>query len=163
MSSPEPPLRLAALLRFALEDARRRIYAGVADAGYRDIRPAHITLFRWPGPEGRRPTEIAAGGQISKQRANDLLRDLERLGYLELEPDPTDSRARIIRLTERGADVYAITSAIQSEIEQDWAESIGPDDVERVREGLRRVVEEGPSYVAARRGLRGDPSAGRAR
>jgi DNA-binding MarR family transcriptional regulator len=100
---------------------------------------------------------VAAGGQISKQRANDLLRDLERLGDLELEPDPTDSRARIIRLTKRGADVYAITSAIQSEIEQDWAESIGPAEVERVREGLRRVVEEGPSSAAARRRLRRDP------
>src|SRR6188472_3376502 len=102
MSSPEwhdPTVPgIGALLRFALHDVRERIYAGVARAGFDDIRAAHITLFRWPGPDGRRPTEVAADAQISKQRVNDLLRDLERAGYLQLRADPTDQRARIIEL-----------------------------------------------------------------
>jgi hypothetical protein len=43
-------LQVGALLRLALDDVRRRIYEGVVGAGFGDVRPAHVTLFRWPGP-----------------------------------------------------------------------------------------------------------------
>src|SRR5919201_7062772 len=103
-----PPLPIGALMRFGLHEIRARIYAGVVAAGFDDVRPAHVTLFRWPGPDGRRPTEVAADVQISKQRVNDLLRDLEQLYYLCLERDPIDSRARIIRLTPRGRGLHQV-------------------------------------------------------
>jgi hypothetical protein len=83
-TTDQPPMPVGALLRFGLDEIRRRIYGAVVAAGYRDLRPAHVTLFRWPGPDGRRPTEIAADVQLSKQRLNDLLRDLEARGYLRL-------------------------------------------------------------------------------
>src|SRR6185437_7901979 len=92
-SNDRPPIQIGALLRLALDDLRRRIHEGVAAAGFDDVRPAHTTLFRWPGPDGRRPTEIAADVQISKQAVNDLLRDLEQRGYLERHPDPSDNWA----------------------------------------------------------------------
>jgi hypothetical protein len=38
---------------------RERIYEGVVAAGLTDVRPVHVTLFRWPGPDGMRPTDLA--------------------------------------------------------------------------------------------------------
>src|SRR5690242_20675745 len=101
-----PPLAIGALLRFALDDIRGRIYDGVVADGFTDVRPAHVTLFRWPGPDGARPTELAAAAHISKQSVNDRLGELERLGYLTRERDPADSRARIVRLTARGRRLH---------------------------------------------------------
>ena len=75
---------------------------GVAAAGFDDITPAHISMFRYPTLDWRRPTEIAGQLQISKQSVHELLTHLERQGYLDREPDPTDGRARIVRLTDRG-------------------------------------------------------------
>jgi len=66
------------------------------------------------------PTDVAADVQISKQRMNDLLRDLERLGYLWLEPDPRDQRARIIRLTSRGKAVHETAVGVHARLEQEW-------------------------------------------
>ena len=57
---------------------------------------------QWPGPGGERPSVIAERAGVSKQAVNHVLRDLEHLGYLELRPDPDDSRARLVELTERG-------------------------------------------------------------
>jgi DNA-binding MarR family transcriptional regulator len=143
MSSPEwhdPTVPgIGALLRFALHDVRERIYAGVARAGFDDIRAAHITLFRWPGPDGRRPTEIAADAQISKQRVNDLLRDLEATGYLERHPDPTDDRGRIIRLTERGWRLWETGLAHHRELEDEWAAAVGPERWRQVRAALADI------------------------
>jgi DNA-binding MarR family transcriptional regulator len=139
-NTPWPPLPIGALLRFALDEIRRRIYDGVVAGGFDDLRPAHVTLFRWPGPEGRRPTEVAADVQLSKQRVNDLLRDLEQLGYLRLEPDPTDSRARIVRLTKRGHALHRLAVAIHDGIEREWAGIVGERSYRELGGTLNRLV-----------------------
>src|SRR3954454_14239825 len=89
-----PSLAIGALLRFALDDVRSRIYDGVVEAGFTDVRDVHVTLFRWPGPDGMRPTELAAAVGLSKQAVNDRLGDLDRLGYLPRAPGPGGRAAR---------------------------------------------------------------------
>jgi DNA-binding MarR family transcriptional regulator len=131
---------MGALLRFALHELRARIYGAVAAAGFDDVRPVHVTLFRWPGPDGRRPTEIAADAQISKQAVNDRLGDLERLGYLERHPDPSDDRARIVRLTERGRRLHRVAIDVQVELEAEWAQAVGADRYRVMREALHDIV-----------------------
>ncbi len=135
-----PPLPIGALLRFGLHEIRSRIYAAVLAAGFEDVRAAHVTLFRWPGPDGRRPTEIAADARISKQRVNDLLRDLEALGYLELERDPSDRRARIVRLTERGRRLHKTAVREHAAIEAEWRQAIGEHRFKQVRSGLAELT-----------------------
>lgn len=139
-----PPLPIGALLRFGVHEIRSRIYAGVLAAGFDDLRPAHVTLFRWPGPDGRRPTEVAADAQLSKQRVNDLLRDLEQLAYLRLERDRTDSRARIIRLTARGRRLHAAAVGVHAQIEDEWRQTIGPQRYEHLRQMLAELM--GPRH-----------------
>src|SRR5436190_20575223 len=139
--SSAPPQQVGALLRLLLHDLRARIYEGVVAAGFDDVRPAHVTLFRWPGPDGRRPTEIAADTQITKQAVHDLLRDLEDLGYLEREPDPTDNRARIIRLTPRGKKLHGAAVGIHAQVEDEWARELGEREFARLREKLSRLVD----------------------
>lgn|SRR5436190_21968810 len=138
VTSEIPSLPIGALLRFALDGVRERIYEGVRAAGFDDVRPAHVTLFRWPGPDGRRPTEVAADVQISKQRVNDLLRDLEALGYLRLGPDPSDSRARIIQLTARGRRLHEAAVSVHERVEEEWASTIGARRFEQLRVALTR-------------------------
>jgi DNA-binding MarR family transcriptional regulator len=135
-----PPVPIGALLRFAIDDVRARIFDGVSAAGFDDVRPAHVTLFRWPGPHGRRPTEVAADTQLSKQRVNDLLRDLERRGYLHLESDPDDNRARIIRLTGRGKRLHKTAVGIHAQIEAEWEAALGTRRFEQLRSTLRRLT-----------------------
>jgi DNA-binding MarR family transcriptional regulator len=144
-----PPQQIGALLRFLLHDVRDRIYEGVVAAGFDDLRPAHVTLFRWPGPDGRRPTEVAADAQITKQALNDLLRDLEERGYLERHPDPSDNRARIIRLTRRGKRLHKVAVDIHAHVEDEWAARLGRKEFEKLRDQLVRLVD-GVSQPAPR-------------
>ncbi|HEY9456526.1 MAG TPA: helix-turn-helix domain-containing protein, partial [Gaiella sp.] len=51
--------------------------------GFADFDAAYLTVFQYPGPQGRRPSDLAARLLISKQALNYLLGELERLGYLE--------------------------------------------------------------------------------
>jgi DNA-binding MarR family transcriptional regulator len=139
-----PPVPIGALLRFGLHEIRRRIYEGVRDAGFDDVRPAHVTLFRWPGPDGRRPTQIAADVQLSKQRVNDLLRELEALGYLGLEPDLSDNRARTVRLSSRGRALHEVAVATHARVEDEWAQIVGEARYRSARATLADLVANLP-------------------
>jgi DNA-binding MarR family transcriptional regulator len=92
----------------------------VRAAGYADVTTAMIALFRFAGMDGRRPGAIAATARLSKQATNDMLRELERLGYVERHPDPTDGRARIIRLTKRGKALDAAVWEAGRQVEHSW-------------------------------------------
>jgi DNA-binding MarR family transcriptional regulator len=130
-------------MRFGLHEIRARIYSQVVAAGFDDLRPAHVTLFRWPGPDRRRPTAIAADAQISKQRVNDLLRDLERLGYLRLEPDRTDGRARIVRLSARGRGLHRVAVEVHVAIEDEWKREVGARRYSQMRATLAELLAPG--------------------
>ena len=73
--------------------------------GFDDLEAAHLAVLQYPGPQGLRPSELAASVGMSKQAVNYQLGQLERLGYLVREPDPGDQRSKRIVLTERG---YAV-------------------------------------------------------
>ena len=83
-----PPL-IGALLRIPWEATQRRMLERLHERGFDDLDAAHLNVFQYPGPQGARPTELAARLRISKQALNYLLGELERLGYLERRPTPT--------------------------------------------------------------------------
>ncbi len=134
------PPAIGALLRLAWQAARERIYEGVLEAGYTDLSRAHVLLFRWPTIDGLRPSELATRNQLSRQSINDLLSDLEKRGYLERTPDPTDGRARIVRLTERGWDLSQVLNDTGFATEGEWARVIGEARFAEFRDTLCELV-----------------------
>jgi DNA-binding MarR family transcriptional regulator len=107
-------------LRLAYEHGRNEMLTRVRASGHPDVTTAMIALFRFAGVHRRRPGEIAATARLSKQATNDMLRELERLGYLERHSDPTDGRARIIRLTQRGRALDEAVWQAGRDVEQSW-------------------------------------------
>lgn len=144
MSTPTrkiPPPQIGALLRVAWEDLQADVLRGQHEAGFDDIRESHWTLLRYPGPDGLRPSELAQRTGLSKQAINNLLRELEVLGYVRLEPDPGDRRARLIRLTERGWAVYELGSKLSRKVGRRWAKTVGEDRFREFEAVLRDIVE----------------------
>ncbi len=110
------------------------------DHGYTDLVPAHLIILRYPGPDGRRPGEIAAQSGMSKQAVNYLLGQLEALGYLERHAARGDQRLRVVRLTRRGrAALRTIRDAVRA-VEEEWAQGLGRDDLEQLRALLTRLA-----------------------
>lgn len=120
-------------------------------AGFPDVTYAHLPIFRREGSDGRRPTEIAARTQLSKQTVNDILGQLGRAGYLTREPHPDDGRARVVRLTERGRALDAAIWEAGRAVEQAWKERIGDEAWGVFREVLDRLAQAdaGPRGPAA--------------
>ena len=78
---------------------------------------------------------------MTKQAANYLLGELERLGYLERRVDPEDRRSKRIALTPRGEKAgLAIRDAVH-EVERDWEARLGRERFAELRDLLRELVE----------------------
>jgi DNA-binding MarR family transcriptional regulator len=133
-----PPL-LGALLRVPTDAIRAHMLRSLHAAGFTDLVPAHLVVLRYPGPEGLRPVEVAGNSGMTRQATNYLLNQLEELGYLVRREDPEDPRAKRIHLTERGAAVGRTIRAAVREIEEEWAQALGRDDLEQLRALLTRL------------------------
>ena len=135
-----PPL-IGALLRMPGDVVRRRMLTALQERGFTDIVPAHLPLMRWPGPQGQRPSDIAAQVDMTKQAVNYLLGQLEGLGYVERRPDAGDQRSRRVHLTPRGREAGQTMRDAVSELEAEWSALLGRDDFEQLRTLLIRLNE----------------------
>lgn len=111
----------------------------LAERGFGDFRPAHGTIGQHIADRGSRVTDLAELAQITKPSVVYLVNDLERLGYVERVPDPADGRAKLVRLTPRGAQAQSVAREIIVQIERDWAGAVGRADFAALRELLERL------------------------
>ncbi len=147
-SMPDGPLNseiglplIGALLRMPVDRIRRTVVQALHDDGFDDITPAHTAVLKWPGPQGRRPVELAADAGMSKQAMNYLLGQLEALGYIERVVDPEDVRSRRVYATERGMSTVRTIRGAVTELERDWESRLGEDDWRELKRILRRLNE----------------------
>jgi DNA-binding MarR family transcriptional regulator len=139
-NSFRPPL--IRLLDVGLGAFSEELTRRVSETRFSDIRLTHGCVFGNIDPEGTRLTDLAERAFMTKQSVGEVVSDLEQRGYVERVPDPTDGRAKIIRLTERGREAMALGRGIIDEIEREWAERYGAERVAALREALEAVTAE---------------------
>ena len=121
------------LLRAPLQEVVKRVSEGLAEAGFDDIRPAHTVVFQHIKADGSRLSELAERAQLTKQSMAYLVDYLEACGYLQRRPDPTDRRAALICLTERGWDEVRCALGIIASIEEEWTRRLGKRRMAQLR------------------------------
>jgi DNA-binding MarR family transcriptional regulator len=132
-----PLIGLLAEVKDAISD---ELYSRLHEMGHGGIRPAHGCVFGFIDRGGGvRLTALADRSGLTKQAVGEAVADLERLGYVERVPDPSDGRAKIIRLTERGGQVAAAAEEIFADIERRFAAEVGDERLVEFRDTLRRI------------------------
>lgn len=141
---PGAPL-IGALLRMPWQTVRARMLAGLHEAGFDDLVPAHLNVLQYPGPENRRPSELANESRMSKQAMNYLLTQMEQLGYLVRDHDDDDRRSKRIRLTERGHQAFQTIRSTVRAIECEWEQELGTAEFAKLRDLLTRLSSGPPT------------------
>lgn len=147
-NKPPPAPLIGALLRMPWEAVHERMLVGLHERGYADLIAPHLSVLQYPGPEGMRPSDIAARTRMTRQALNYLLGQMEGLGYLERVGDEADQRFKRIRLTQRGRAASAAMREIVLEIEAEWTKKLGPRRFAELRDLLAQLSgatpEDGP-------------------
>jgi len=140
-------LNIGLLLFIPYRAMENRVFTALAEAGFDDFTPAQAKVFQRIDPDGSRLTELADAAQVTKQTAGFLVDQLERSGYVERVPDPTDARAKLIRIAERGAKAAAIAADVVAEVQAEWTDHLGHPHMGQLRRILTRLREITDPYA----------------
>ena len=138
---------VAVLMFIAQRHAERRIVEFLAAEGFDDITLAQGRVAARVGEEGTRLTELAEQAQITKQAAGSLVDQLERAGYVERVPDPTDARARLVRLAPRGRAAQKKAREMERTIDAEWEQHLGRARMRELRRALADLREITDPYA----------------
>ena len=121
-----------------------RLFRALQDAGFDDWTLAQCRVFQRIAPEGSRLTDLADQAQMSKQSAGVLVDQLERLGYVRRVPDPSDGRARLIVIEQRGRRAVEVATAALHDIYSEWRAYLGTRNfalLQQILDQLREITD----------------------
>jgi DNA-binding MarR family transcriptional regulator len=131
---------LPALLDDLVGHSFAEFHTRMQEAGHGSIRQGHGCVFRFIHEGGSRLTDLAESSGLSKQAVGEVVDNLEALGYVERAQDPQDGRAKVIKLTKRGADAQHTALGIFDDIERQWKERYGAERVATMRQLLEEIT-----------------------
>lgn len=73
---------------------------------------------------------------MTRQAITYLIDELERNGYIERRPDPSDGRATVVDLTERGEAAIRVIRASVRRLEREWENELGRSRFAQFRDTL---------------------------
>jgi DNA-binding MarR family transcriptional regulator len=117
---------LGRLLNQAAQGFEESVLAKMVAAGHGQFTLSHISVTRNLDAQGTRATELARRAAITKQSLGELIVQLEKLGIVMREPDPTDGRAKIVRFTGQGMAWLEQFHEAVEETEAEIAAALGP-------------------------------------
>jgi DNA-binding MarR family transcriptional regulator len=135
---------LGVLLFIPYRYTEDRIFQALQDAGFDDWTLAQCRVFQRVAPDGSRLTDLADQAQMSKQGAGVMVDQLERLGYVRRVPDPTDGRARLIVIEERGRRAVEVARTTLDDILAEWEAHLGArkfTQLQQILDELREVTD----------------------
>jgi len=133
--------RYFGLLRVAFDQALAAVLAEVGPR-HPQLRPAHLQLFRFGGVDGSNTAELAAHAGMTKQSMHELVTHLERHGYLVREPDPADTRARLLRLTPAGRKLERRLHGAIAKVLDSWEQELGSERFDQLWATLQQLTGE---------------------
>lgn len=129
------------------------LHARLAERGFTPVRSAFGPVLRALRGRETSLTSLAAELDISKQAAGRIVEDMRAADLVSQRSDPSDGRARILALTERGRAMVDAAIEIAADYEAAMRAELGAEGARSLRAGLERVVERAGSAgdLAARR------------
>jgi DNA-binding MarR family transcriptional regulator len=123
---------------------------GEGTTGAEGVRPAHLHVFGAIKAGGSRLTDLAASSGLSLSTMAELVNGLERLGYLERRPDPSDGRAKLVHLTDAGWRAIRVGRDLIADIEHRWSAAVGAERYDSLADGMQALLDAIDPEVRAR-------------
>ena len=141
---PVPPaydsMNTGLLLYLPYRHLEERVLEALTEQGY-PITASQARVFQRIGPHGSRLVDLAAATSLTKQSIGFLVDQLEAAGYVTREPDVRDARARLVTITDIGRRLVKVGARVGVEVEREWADLLGADEVAHLRRTLARLSE----------------------
>jgi DNA-binding MarR family transcriptional regulator len=119
-------------------DFERRLSA----AGFGDLTfslGTNVLRFLRPGPV--RMSLLAEMSGVTKQAISQQVAYLQAHGYVTVEPDAADSRAKLVRLSATGQRANETAESLFAAVERDWRHRFGGNQMRELRTLLEDILD----------------------
>src|SRR5690349_11406665 len=130
------------LLVLAYQQFVSDLRASLTEQGYTDQGRSDGYVLRALDAAAITVSELAERLEITKQGAGQLVDDMERRGYVERRPDPTDGRARLLYLSDKGRAALAAARKFHQQYERRLVREHGAAAVTSLRAMLTAMAGE---------------------
>ena len=128
------------LLLRASQAERRETLARLRQRGYTDVTHADTALLANLDTDDTTISALARRCGITRQAASQQLALLDRKGYVSREPDPGDSRAVLVRRTDKGQALLRDALQVVADIEAGYAGHLGAQQVAELKALLEDLL-----------------------
>lgn len=99
----------------------------LVEAGYQRFRMSFIDVILYLDPEGIRLTDLVELHQSPKASLARLINSIHHQGFIDKRPDPSDSRANILYITDKGVELVERASRMTIDLENELSELMGDE------------------------------------
>lgn len=131
---------IAPLLMLAARTQMAQMMKRLAVLGFDGLTPAFASVMPLLDAKGSRATVLAQKAGVTKQAMSQLVKLLEQRDYVEQVADPTDTRAKVIRLTKRGIALRRACEDVRKELEANALKTLGKKDLSKLHQDLNRLI-----------------------
>ena len=141
MHTTNAPIDLAPIILQASRAQLSAMIAHLSARGFADLTPTFALVMPLLDATGMRSSILAQRTGVTKQAMSQLVRLLEQRGYVEQAPDPSDSRAKVVRLTKHGVALRNACEEVREELHAKAVAVLGKRDLRQLQKSLSRLVE----------------------
>lgn len=127
-------------MRILLRQTSLQTSQVLAEQGYGDLRPMHLLVIERLFLSETRATELAEMIGLTKQATGQILDRMDELGYVQRVPDPSDGRAKVLQLTERGLRAAQTLRSIADQNEAKLLAALGQTRYRQLRAALVSLI-----------------------
>ena len=113
----------------------------LAACGFEGLTGGAATLMPLIEPQGSRPIILAERSGLTRQAVGQIIRELVVRRFVEVVPDPSDARAKIVRVVGTGHALQEASIAAVDEIYRRAGAVIGDDGVPRLEAAMTLLAD----------------------
>jgi DNA-binding MarR family transcriptional regulator len=134
------PRNIGTLLISTHDVLERRILGEIAARGFHGVGTAQARIFEYLVVGGPATvTELAARVGVTKQAMAQTVARMAEQAYLTLEEHPSDRRARVVTISNRGWAVVSVADGVITSAQREWQEGLGARNWAQLRRLLLRL------------------------
>lgn len=128
------------LLGQAYQGFVQELHAHLAAHGHEVLGASYGYVLRTLADNALTASQLGEHLGITAQGAAKVVDEMVRHGYVERHPDPTDKRAKLLHLSDRGRDMLDTVRAFHADYERRLTARVGADQIAGVRAVLTEIV-----------------------
>ncbi|NUR92257.1 MAG: MarR family transcriptional regulator [Nonomuraea sp.] len=133
-------LNIGLLLFIPYRFMESAVLAHLKEHGH-DLPLNQARVFQRIAPGGSRLAELAESAELSKQTVGSIVDQLEKSGYVRRVADPSDARARLVRLTAKGQELVDLSAPVAERIQAEWETYLGKARMRQLKQTLATLRE----------------------